>query len=70
MFDAETKFDSGTGWPSTGAGGGGEGGHRRGSPGLFMRRTEVLCADCQGASGPCIRRWPRLSQRIAHPTRR
>ena len=51
LFDSETKYDSGTGWPSF---------HSPVSEGsvateddrtLFMRRTEVLCASCDAHLG-------------------
>jgi len=50
LFDAETKFESGTGWPSFYApleGAVGETEDRS----FFMSRTEVHCADCGGHLG-------------------
>lgn len=50
LFDADAKFDSGSGWPS----------FDRAIPGaieersdrsLFMRRTEIVCARCGGHLG-------------------
>ena len=46
LFDAGTKFDSGTGWPSFWEPVEAEKVAIAEDRGLFMRRTEVLCADC------------------------
>lgn len=46
LFDAEAKFDSGTGWPSFWEPVEAEKVATAEDRGLFMRRTEVLCADC------------------------
>ena len=46
LFDAEAKFDSGTGWPSFWQPVKAENVATADDHGLFMRRTEVLCADC------------------------
>ncbi len=51
LFDSDTKFDSGTGWPSFYAPAG-EGSVETEEDGsLWMRRTEVLCARCGGHLG-------------------
>ena len=46
LFDAETKFDSGSGWPSFWQPAAAENVATADDQSLFMRRTEVLCADC------------------------
>jgi peptide-methionine (R)-S-oxide reductase len=51
LFDAQTKFDSGTGWPSfTDVAGSGTV-VLKPDDSLFMRRTEVLCAGCDAHLG-------------------
>jgi peptide-methionine (R)-S-oxide reductase len=59
LFSSDTKFESGTGWPSFW--GPIESGsvelHEDGS--LFMRRTEVTCARCGGHLGHVFSDGPR-----------
>ncbi len=50
VFDAEHKFDSGTGWPSFDRPVG-ENVDTAADNSLFMRRTEALCAACGGHLG-------------------
>jgi len=51
LFSADTKFDSGTGWPSFYEPAVAEAVELRADNSLFMRRTEVLCRSCGGHLG-------------------
>jgi peptide-methionine (R)-S-oxide reductase len=51
LFSADTKFDSGTGWPSFTEPAVSEAVELRPDNSLFMRRTEVLCRTCGGHLG-------------------
>jgi peptide-methionine (R)-S-oxide reductase len=51
LFSADTKFDSGTGWPSFTEPAIAEAVELRADNGLFMKRTEVLCRCCGGHLG-------------------
>ena len=46
LFDSQTKFDSGTGWPSFYQPADSEAVKTESDDTLFMRRTEVLCNRC------------------------
>ena len=51
LFGADTKFESGTGWPSFTEPAVAEAVELRPDNSLFMRRTEVLCRTCGGHLG-------------------
>jgi peptide-methionine (R)-S-oxide reductase len=59
LFDADTKYDSGTGWPSFYQPAAPEAVATEDDRSLFGRRTEVLCASCGGHLGHVFPDGPR-----------
>jgi len=51
LFDAATKYDSGTGWPSYWQPVAPDAVTHKSDNSLFMRRTEVLCSRCDAHLG-------------------
>ena len=59
LFDAHTKFDSGTGWPSFYEAVAPENVRNVEDTSWFMRRTEVVCAACDAHLGHVFEDGPK-----------
>lgn len=59
LFDSETKYESGSGWPSFYAPVSKENVEEKSDTSHMMRRTEILCARCEAHLGHVFEDGPR-----------
>ena len=59
LFSSETKFESGTGWPSFWQPISKKAVTERSDNSLFVRRTEVVCSRCEGHLGHVVEDGPK-----------
>lgn len=59
LFGSDTKFESGTGWPSYWAPISAQAVQAEADNSLFMRRTEVMCSRCQAHLGHVFEDGPK-----------
>lgn len=63
LFDSSSKYDSGTGWPSFYEPVADDAVEEKEDRSLFMKRTEVVCAECEAHLGHVFPDGPRPTGR-------
>ncbi len=61
LFSSDTKYDSGTGWPSFFKPSSEDSIEKKEDNSLFMKRTEILCKKCKGHLGHVFDDGPKPS---------